>query len=90
MIVSCSRLAGDYVVSHRGEDVGQIERIMIDVASGRVAHAVVACGGVYGIGERHYAIPWSAFRLDTERRRLVLAVELKDVEGRCFLSSDTV
>ena len=65
---------------------------MIEVASGRVAHAVVACGGVCGIGERHYAISWSAFTLDTERRRLVLAVELKDLEGvtAAFLSSDTM
>ncbi len=92
MIVSCARLAGDYVVNPRGEEVGRIERIMIDVASGRVAHAVVACGGVFGIGEQQYAIPWSAFTLDAERRRLVLAVDLKDLEKtrQPFLSSDTV
>lgn len=91
MIVSCARLAGDYVVIHRGEEIGRIERVMIDVGSGSVAHAVVACGGVFGIGERRYAIPWSGLTIDTARRRLVLAREPEDIEGStAFLGSDTV
>lgn len=91
MIVSCARLAGEYVVNPRNEDVGQIARIMIEVGSGRVAYAVVAGGGVFGIGERHYAIPWQAFTLDAARR-LVLAVELTDFEDapEGFLISDTM
>lgn len=92
MIVSCARLAGDYVVSQCGEEVGRIESIMIDVASGRVAHALVACGGVFGIGGRQYAIPWSAFTVDIDRRRLILTVELEDLHHglTSFANSDTV
>ena len=52
MIVSCARLAGRVIVNPSGEDVGQVERIMIDVPSGRIAYAVVAYGGVLGLGHR--------------------------------------
>ncbi len=91
MIVSCARLAGEYVVNPRNEDVGQIARIMIEVGSGRVACAVVASGGVFGIGERHYAIPWQAFTIDPSRR-LVLAGDLADFAAAPagFLNSDTM
>lgn len=72
MIVSCARLTGDVVVDHSDEDVGQIERIMIDVPTGRIAYAVVAYGGVLGLGQRLYAIPWDHLRLDPRRRCFVL------------------
>ena len=72
MIVSCARLAGGVVANTSDEDVGHIERIMIDVATGRVAYAVVAYGGVLGIGQRFYAVPWKDLTPDPERRRFVL------------------
>ena len=80
MIASSARLAGEVVVDHHGEDVGRLERVMIDVASGRVAYVVLACGGVFGIGEHHYAVAWKDLRLDPERRCLVLERELADLE----------
>jgi sporulation protein YlmC with PRC-barrel domain len=72
MIVSCARLAGDLVVNPSDEDVGQIERIMIDVPTGRIAYAVIAYGGVLGIGQRFYAVPWQDLTPDPERHRFVL------------------
>jgi sporulation protein YlmC with PRC-barrel domain len=72
VIVSCSRLAGEPVLDARGEETGRIERVVVDLASGRVACVVLACGGVLGLGERHHAVPWSRLRLDAARRRLIL------------------
>jgi sporulation protein YlmC with PRC-barrel domain len=72
MIVSCARLAGHVVVNPSDEDVGQIERIMIDVPTGRIAYAVVGYGGVLGIGQRYYAVPWQYLTRDPERPRFVL------------------
>ena len=72
MIVSCSRLAGEAVVDARGEEAGRIESVLLDLATGRVAGVVLACGGVLGLGERLYTIPWSRLCLDAEHSRLVL------------------
>jgi sporulation protein YlmC with PRC-barrel domain len=80
MIVSSARIAGDAVVNRRDEDVGQLERIMMDVPSGRIAYVVLACGGVFGIGVRHYAVPWNHLRLDPDRRCFVLEGGLEELE----------
>ena len=72
MIVSCARLAGERVLDARGEDAGRIESVMIDLASGRVAGVVIACGGVLGLGERVRTVSWERLRLDPSKRRLIL------------------
>jgi hypothetical protein len=38
---------------------GQIERVMIDKLTGKVAYAVMSFGGFMGIGEDYYPLPWS-------------------------------
>ena len=38
---------------------GDIERVMIDKISGKVAYAVMSFGGFLGMGEDHYPLPWS-------------------------------
>lgn len=45
---------------------------MIDVPRGRVAYAVMASGGFLGIGERLFALPWSALSLDPDRECFVV------------------
>ena len=44
-----------------GEDLGEVHEIMLDVATGRIAYAVLAYGGVLGVGEKFFAIPWDMF-----------------------------
>ena len=72
MIVSCARLAGEPVLDERGEVAGRIERVMVELASGRIAGVVLACGGVLGLGERQVTVPWQRLRLDAARRRFIL------------------
>jgi sporulation protein YlmC with PRC-barrel domain len=72
MILACSTLAGGSVVDEGGEELARLERIVLDVGSGRVAYAVLAHGGVYGLGEKLAVVPWSALHLDSQRRRFVL------------------
>ena len=42
-----------------GDNIGQIERVMIDKIRGKVAYAVMSFGGFLGIGEDYYPLPWS-------------------------------
>jgi sporulation protein YlmC with PRC-barrel domain len=39
--------------------IGKLEDILIDARTGCIRHAVVAVGGVMGVGRRRLAIPWS-------------------------------
>ena len=54
------------------------------MASGEVAYAVLSFGGVLGMGDKLFAVPWSALTLDTENKRFTLNASkdrLKDAPG---------
>jgi hypothetical protein len=54
------------------------------MASGRIAYAVLSFGGVLGLGDKLFAVPWSALALDTVNKRFTLGVPkdtLKDAPG---------
>jgi PRC-barrel domain len=48
-----------------GDKIGEIDHLMIDKPSGRVAYAVMSFGGFLGLAHSHYPIPWSALKYDT-------------------------
>lgn len=74
MMASCSRLAGGRVVDASGDEIGRLDRILLDVPAGRVSAAVVAYGGVFGLGMKKAMVPWSALRVDPRTRCFVLAI----------------
>jgi sporulation protein YlmC with PRC-barrel domain len=78
--MSATSLTGDKVVNGKDEDLGKIEDIMLDVVSGRVAYAVLSFGGFLGMGNKLFAIPWSAMRLDEEHKQFVLDVDKQTLE----------
>lgn len=83
-VMAASTLEDDDVVNLAGEDLGKIKEIMIDVPRGRVAYAVLSSGGFLGIGDRLFAIPWGALKLDVERKCFILDVDaerLKNAPG---------
>jgi hypothetical protein len=71
---SCATLAGDIVVNCDDDELGAVRHVMIDVASGRVAYAVLGIGGVFGIGEMLLPVPWRALQVDGERDALILDI----------------
>src|SRR5215212_4983254 len=74
-VMAASDFEGEDVVNRQGETLGDIEEIMLDVRSGRIAYAVLSAGGFLGIGEKYFAIPWSALTLDTDRKCFILDVD---------------
>jgi sporulation protein YlmC with PRC-barrel domain len=71
-LMTASTLTGDKVINRSGDTLGELEEIMIDVPRGRVAYAVMSAGGVLGVGQKLFAIPWHALVLDTDRRCFIL------------------
>jgi sporulation protein YlmC with PRC-barrel domain len=80
-VMAASDFEGEDVVNHQGDNIGEIEEIMLDVRSGRIAYAVLACGGFLGIGEKYFAIPWRALTLDTDRKVFILDVDKQRLEN---------
>ena len=80
-IMAASSFEGETVVNNQGETVGEIEEVMLDVRSGRIAYAVMSVGGFLGIGEKYFAIPWRAFTMDTDNHRFILDVDKQRLEN---------
>jgi hypothetical protein len=82
--MSADTLEDTNVYNHQGENLGEVEEIMINVPEGKVEYAVVEFGGFLGIGTKYFAVPWPALRLDTEEKCFRLNVSkdaLEDAEG---------
>ena len=79
-LMTASTLEGNTVVNRADETLGEIEEIMLDVRSGRIAYAVMASGGFLGIGDKLFAIPWHALTLDPEEKCFVLDVSRERLE----------
>ena len=55
-------LCAQTVIDSTGEVVGSIVDILVDLERGRIAYALVACGGFVGVGEQLFAVPWPALQ----------------------------
>lgn len=74
-VMGASTIIGNDVYNQKDEDLGDIKEIVLDARSGKIAYAVLAYGGVLGVGEKLFAVPWGALTLDTENERFILNVE---------------
>jgi sporulation protein YlmC with PRC-barrel domain len=79
-VLSATTMIGDGVKNINGEDLGKVEEFMLDLNSGRIAYVVVSFGGVLGIGNKLFAIPWEALRLDTEDHKFFLDIDKETLE----------
>lgn len=79
-LMGADTLMGNDVYNRQDEDLGDIKEIMLDVPAGRISYAVLSFGGVLGMGEKLFAVPWSALTLDTEKKRFTLDVTKESLD----------
>ena len=80
-VLSATTIIGDEVRNLQGEDIGEIEELMINLADGCIAYAVLSFGGILGIGDRLFAVPWQALRLRPEEHAFVMDVKKEKLEN---------
>ena len=83
-VLSASSLSSDDVYNPKGEKLGSIKELMLDIVSGKVCYAVLSFGGFLSLGEKLFAVPWSALTVDTENKRFLMDTDearLKEAPG---------
>ena len=80
LTLSASTIIGTPVENAAGENLGRIEELMIDLASGRVAYAVLSFGGFLGVGDKLFAIPWDGLSVNTDEKVIILDVDKEMLE----------
>jgi len=86
--MAADTLEGNKVVNADGDNLGDIEHIMLDVPSGRVAYAVLSFGGFLGMGDKLFAIPWHALILDADNKCFVLDIPKERLENAPGFNKD--
>jgi sporulation protein YlmC with PRC-barrel domain len=64
-LISSEDVEGTEVYDQSGKNIGEVDHLMLDKTSGRVAYAVISFGGFLGLGHSHYPVPWGALKYDT-------------------------
>jgi hypothetical protein len=72
---AANNLSSVEVRSPAGEDVGKVVDFMLDTERQSVVYAVLAVGGVLGVGAKMLAIPPASLAYDSGSRCLSLAVD---------------
>jgi hypothetical protein len=76
-LISADKVSGTAVHTPAGEKVGTIESVMIDKTSGHVEYAVLAFGGLLGMGKERRALPWEVLNYDTSQGAYIVNIDPK-------------
>jgi sporulation protein YlmC with PRC-barrel domain len=70
-----SKITGAKVKNTTGDSLGDIKDLVIDPSNGQVVYAVVSFGGVMGMGDKLFAIPWRALHWTSPKDYYVLDLD---------------
>jgi sporulation protein YlmC with PRC-barrel domain len=79
-----SKIIGTTVKNANGDKLGDIKELVINPESGQVVYAVVSYGGVLGLGDKLFAVPWKALLWTQDKEHYILNVDkttLKNAPG---------
>ena len=65
--ILASKVKGTAVYNDSGDKIGTVEDIVLDKQSNQIMFAALGFGGVFGLGEKFYPVPWSL--LDSKLKR---------------------
>ena len=66
--VQLSKLMDAKIQSKSGEDLGQLEDLVIDPKTGDIKFAILSKGGFMGTSGKFLPVPWSAINLKSEKQ----------------------
>jgi hypothetical protein len=78
-VMDSTKIAGCKVENSKGENLGKIESLMIDLGEGRILYTVLSFGGFLGMGDKLFPVPIEA---------LSFRVNEKGGLERCILDVD--
>ena len=79
-VISAAKVTGTNVYSTDGDHLGEIQDVMIDKRSGKIAYAVLSFGGLLGIGQRYHPLPWATLKYDTRQGGYVVGINADQLE----------
>lgn len=72
VLVCAADIEKAHVRGASDEDLGEIEKLMVDPKASYVAYLVFASGGALGVGEKHFALPWAVLDISHSGDKVVV------------------
>ncbi len=88
-LIASNKVEGTAVYSREGERLGSIYNFMVDKFSGKVEYAVMVYGGIMGLGERYYPLPWRTLSYDTRAGGYRIDMTRHDLKSAPSFDRDT-
>jgi sporulation protein YlmC with PRC-barrel domain len=83
-VVKSCEVVGISVQNRNKENLGKIEEIVLNKVTGQVHYVVLSFGGIMGLGDKYFALPWKSLSYSPAEKCFILNMEkdkLKDAPG---------
>jgi len=81
-VLTASTLKGDKVTNAKGEDLGKVEEIMLDLERGRVAYVVLSFGRANWMpNNKLFAVPWEVLTISHHDKKFILNVSKETLKS---------
>ena len=65
-LIASDKVEGTTVYDRNGDKIGTTRKVMIGKYDGQVRYVVMGCGGLFGMGEDNFPLPWDGLDYDTK------------------------
>lgn len=76
---SLDALRRHQVVNADGDKIGHVEDVMFDPETGEIHFLILGFGGLAGLGERFFAVPYDVVEVDTKKERLIFRLSEEEI-----------
>jgi sporulation protein YlmC with PRC-barrel domain len=73
--ILASKVKGTAVYNEIGDRIGTVEDVVLDKQTNQILFAALGFGGVLGLGEKYYPVPWSMLDYDEERGGYIVPLD---------------
>lgn len=81
-LVSTADMTGQPIYSSiDGQHIGDLDHLMVDKVTGRIAYADIGFGGFLGLAQDHHFIPWNKLSYSPERGGFVTDLTKEHLEA---------
>ena len=78
--ILASKVRGTPVYNDAGDKIGTVEDIVLDKQSNQIMFAALGFGGVLGMGEKYYPVPWSMLDYSEDKGGYVVPLNKENID----------
>jgi sporulation protein YlmC with PRC-barrel domain len=78
------KIIGSKVINLKGETLGKIENLVVDVDTGRIVYALLESDGFLDIGDKLFPVPWGSLAAASRGHIFPQSIQGTNGKSTCF------